>query len=105
MIFNDSLLDNNDFVTAIKNTINSNSFDCNSSNALLKFDVLNKIFKNISIRFASKIERQRNQRLEFLNLLIKASESKKKILNTEYFNRLVHERDEILNHKYRSANI
>ena len=72
---------------------------------MLKFDVLNKIFKQISIRFASKIERQRNQRLEFLNLLIKASESKKKILNTEYFNRLINERDEILNHKYRGANI
>ena len=43
--FNDSLLDNNEFVTAIKKTINSNSFDFSASNVLLKFDVLNKILK------------------------------------------------------------
>ena len=103
--FNDSLLDNPEFTAAIKDTIQSNTFDCDASNVLRKFDLLNTIFKRISISFSSKIEKQRNERLEFLNLLIKASESKGKIANTEHFNRLVIERDDILCHKYRGANI
>ena len=78
---------------------------CDASNVLLKLDTLYKIFKQISIKFSSKIEKQRNEKLNFLNLLIKASESKNKIVNTEYFNRLLNERDEILTHKYRGANI
>ena len=103
--FNDSLLDNNEFIAAIKDTIVSNTFDCSASNVLLKFDKLNTILKQISIKFSSKIEKQRNNRLEYLNLLIKAAESKGKIVNTEHFNRLILERDEILNHKYKGANI
>ncbi len=103
--FNDSLLDNNEFIAAIKDTIASNTFDCSASNVLLKFDKLNTILKQISIKFSSKIEKQRNNRLEYLNLLIKAAEAKGKIVNTEHFNRLILERDEILNHKYKGANI
>ena len=103
--FNDSLLDNPEFVAAIRDTIISNSFDCNASNVLQKFDTLNSIFKRISIKFSSNIEKKRNEKLEFLNLLIKASESRNKITNTENFNRLVLERDEILSHKYKGAHI
>ena len=103
--FNDSLLDNPEFTAAIKETIHSNSFDCDASNVLRKFDSLNTIFKRICFRFSSKIEKQRNERLEFLNFLIKASESKDKITNAEHLNRLVIERDEILCHKYKGANI
>ena len=103
--FNDSLLDNEEFVSAIKDTIMSNSLNCSVYNVLQKFDKLNEIFRQISIKFSSKIEKRRNERLDFLNLLIKASETKNKIINKEHFDRLKLERDDILSHKYRGANV
>ena len=103
--FNDSLLENPEFVSAIKDTIRSCCLNLNCSNILQKFDKINSIFKRISINFSSKIERERNERLKLLNSIIKASEFKHKILNTEHFNRMVQERDDILIHKYKGAYI
>ena len=101
--FNDSLLENSEFVYAIKDTIKSCCFDSKSSNILQKFDMLYSIFKRIAIKFSSKVEKQRTKRLEFLNSLIKACEFKNKILDAEHFHRMVQERDAILHHKYKGA--
>ena len=42
--FNDTLLDDADFVTAIKETIEANCFNCNEYNIIEKFDILDTTF-------------------------------------------------------------
>ena len=98
--FNDTLLDDADFVTAIKETIEANCFNCNEYNIIEKFDILDTTFKKIAIFFSGKIEKKRNEKLNLLNMIIRATESKPHMNNSEQLLFLKQERDDILNHKY-----
>lgn len=100
--FNDSLLENEEFIFAIKETIHANIMNV-KNNTLEKFDSLNKAFKRIAINFSSRIERQRNERLKLLNDIIRSADKTGKIKDTESYLKMKEERDEILNHKYRGA--
>ena len=100
--FNDSLLENTNFVDAIREAINANLTNSNEHNILEKFDALNIIFKRIAIKFSTVIERNRNSRLHILNDIIKAMEIRNNN-NYEVLNNLKQERDDILNHKYKGA--
>ena len=101
--FNDSLLENTKFVGAIREAIHANLSNCNEQNILRKFDILNFIFKRIAITFSTEIERNRNARLQILNDIIKAIEIKNSKNDYEQLDNLKHERDDILNHKYKGA--
>ena len=94
--FNDTLLENIDFVNAVRETITANCDNCNEKNVLYKFDILNNILKSIAIKFSSKIEQKRNS-------LIKVMEDKRNNNLDEQLCLLKEERDEILSHKYRGA--
>ena len=101
--FNDTLLENQGFIAAIKETIQANCYNCNVNNVIHKFDILNETFKKIAIRFACKIEKERNEKLNILNLIIRAAESKTQMKDSEQLHKLRAERDEILSHKYKGA--
>ena len=101
--FNDTLLENQGFVAAIKDTIQANCYNCNLNNVINKFDILNETFKKIAIRFACQIEKDRNEKLDLLNLIIRAAEGKAHMKDSEQLHKLKSERDEILNHKYKGA--
>ena len=75
--FNDSLLENEDFVNAVRETITANCNNSNEYSIIDKYDTLNSIFKNIAIKFSCRIEKKRNARLKLLNSIIKAMEEKR----------------------------
>ena len=101
--FNDSLLENEDFVNAVRETITANCNNSNEYSIIDKYDTLNSIFKNIAIKYSCRIEKKRNARLKLLNSIIKAMEEKRNNNLNEQLCLLKEERDDILNHKYRGA--
>ena len=101
-IFNNSLLENIDFVKTIESVITENKI-VNMNNFFDNFEQLKMIFKTISIRFGSKISKERTRREYFLERAIRAFE-KKKNKNSEY-EKIKVELEELRLHKYKGAYI
>ena len=101
-IFNNSLLENIDFVKTIESVITENQI-VNTNNFFDNFEQLKIIFKTISIRFGSKISKERTRREYFLERAIRAFE-KKKNKDSEY-EKIKLELEELRLHKYKGAYI
>ena len=99
-IFNNTLLENAEFIQTIEDIISNNSL-VKDKNFLNRYEQMKHLFKNIAIRYGSKINKEKRKKESLLEMMIIAFE-KKKIKNNEY-ERLKLELEEIKTQQYRGA--
>ena len=99
-IFNNTLLQNKDFVKSIENVIDENK-RLKDEVFFEKFEQMKSVFKTIAIRYGSKSNKERSKREFILEKTIIAFEKKKNY--SEEYEKLKLELDEIRNYKYKGA--
>ena len=101
-IFNDSLLDNIDFIKDIENVIEENK-SMKDEVFFKKIEQMKYVFKTIAIRYGAKLNKERSKREYILEKAIIDYEKKKNY--SEDYEKIKLELDEIKNFRYKGAYI